>query len=214
MSSHNNIDVVKRSQIIALHEEGRNISEIARETGVNWKTASLWIQRFQMEGSLSHRQRSGRPSLIDPSQRQLMVREYEENGFKPTSHYARLFGTCADTLSGFTVRAASDWRPFTRDCTNRGWDVTSLLLTETASALNIQWQKAVQVEFEDFEAAMLPKSKNKSPCIWNVEQTNTIEACLDICEHIGRSDILSVVVSQYRARLNARLTAARRPLAA
>ncbi|XP_047993531.1 uncharacterized protein LOC125231968 [Leguminivora glycinivorella] len=98
MSSHNNIDVVKRSQIIALHEEGRNISEIARETGVNWKTASLWIQRFQMEGSLSHRQRSGRPNLIDASQRQLMVREYEENGFKPTSHYARLFGTCADTV--------------------------------------------------------------------------------------------------------------------
>lgn len=35
MSSRCNIDLVTRSQIIALHNEGKNLSDIARETGVN-----------------------------------------------------------------------------------------------------------------------------------------------------------------------------------
>lgn len=62
------------------------------------KTVVLWVRRYQEEGSLLQRQRSGRPRLIDTPQRQAMVREYEENGFIPTNHYAGLFGTSAGTV--------------------------------------------------------------------------------------------------------------------
>lgn len=56
------------------------------------------MQRYEEEGSLMHRQRSGRLSLISAEQRQHMFREYEENGFQPTSHYARLFNTSVETV--------------------------------------------------------------------------------------------------------------------
>lgn len=98
LTSRCNIDLSKRSRIISLHEQGKNISEIARETGVTRKTVSLWVHRFQEKRSLRDQQRTGRPSLIDRSQRQLMLKEFEENGFKSTHHYARLFGTSVDTV--------------------------------------------------------------------------------------------------------------------
>ncbi|XP_063390720.1 uncharacterized protein LOC134676279 [Cydia fagiglandana] len=98
LTSRCNIDLSKRSRIISLHEKGKNISEIARETGVTRKTVSLWVHRFQEKRSLRDQQRTGRPSLIDSSQRQLMIKEFEENGFKSTHHYARLFGTSVDTV--------------------------------------------------------------------------------------------------------------------
>ncbi|XP_063632265.1 uncharacterized protein LOC134803382 [Cydia splendana] len=98
LTSRCNIDLSKRSTIISLHEKGKNISEIARETGVTRKTVSLWVHRFQEKRSLRDQQRTGRPSLIDSSQRQLMIKEFEENGFKSTHHYARLFGTSVDTV--------------------------------------------------------------------------------------------------------------------
>ncbi|XP_063543851.1 uncharacterized protein LOC134752171 [Cydia strobilella] len=98
LTSRCNIDLSKRSRIISLHEQGKNISEIARETGVTRKTVSLWVHRFHEKRSLRDQQRTGRPSLIDNSQRQLMIKEFEENGFKSTHHYARLFGTSVDTV--------------------------------------------------------------------------------------------------------------------
>lgn len=58
----------------------------------------LWVRRFEEEGSLLHRQRAGRPRLIDTPQRQAMVVDYEENGFIPTNHYASLFDTSVDTV--------------------------------------------------------------------------------------------------------------------
>lgn len=43
MSSRCNIDLVNRSQIIALHNQGKKISEIAREAGVNVSSFYIYI---------------------------------------------------------------------------------------------------------------------------------------------------------------------------
>lgn len=44
------------------------------------------------------RPKLGRKRLIDAAQRQTLVRAYEENGFIPTRHYARLFNTSVRTV--------------------------------------------------------------------------------------------------------------------
>lgn len=64
-------------------------------------TISRWIRRFEEEGNITSRKRSGRPRLITITQRQLMVNEYNNNGFIPTKHFADLFST-----SLLTVRRA------------------------------------------------------------------------------------------------------------
>ncbi|XP_048003701.1 uncharacterized protein LOC125239955 isoform X1 [Leguminivora glycinivorella] len=110
MTSRCNIDLSKRTKIISLRKQGKNMSEIARETGVNRKTVSLWVHRYQQKKSLRDQRRSGRPSLIDDSQRQLMIKEFGENGFKSTHHYAMLFGTSVDTVRRVLHSAGLRWQ--------------------------------------------------------------------------------------------------------
>lgn len=45
MSSHCNIDMVTRSEIIALHNEGANTTEISREIGVS---VSIFLHLFHL----------------------------------------------------------------------------------------------------------------------------------------------------------------------
>ncbi|XP_048003703.1 uncharacterized protein LOC125239955 isoform X2 [Leguminivora glycinivorella] len=110
VTSRCNIDLSKRTKIISLRKQGKNMSEIARETGVNRKTVSLWVHRYQQKKSLRDQRRSGRPSLIDDSQRQLMIKEFGENGFKSTHHYAMLFGTSVDTVRRVLHSAGLRWQ--------------------------------------------------------------------------------------------------------
>ncbi|XP_048001270.1 zinc finger protein 181-like isoform X4 [Leguminivora glycinivorella] len=93
-----NIDATMKTLIISLHIDGKNISEIARETGLNWKTVYLWVRRYQREGSLLHRPRSGRPRVMDSQRREFLVKEYMEDGCRQTRLYADLFGTSLSTI--------------------------------------------------------------------------------------------------------------------
>lgn len=61
-------------------------------------TVSRWVKRFEEEGSLQCRVRSGRPPLINPTQRRAMVEEYEINGFIPTKIFADQFDTSVRTV--------------------------------------------------------------------------------------------------------------------
>lgn len=54
---------------------------------------SRWITRFEEEGCLKSRARSGRPPLISQSKLHFMVNEYETTGFIPTRHFASDFDT-------------------------------------------------------------------------------------------------------------------------
>lgn len=56
------------------------------------------MKRFEEEGSLKSRERSGRPPLISQPQRRYMVAEYETNGFIPTRRFADEFGTSVRTV--------------------------------------------------------------------------------------------------------------------
>lgn len=52
MSSRSNIDMATRAQIIALHNQGLNYSEISRETGLNVSNVlkSLFVIYFIING--------------------------------------------------------------------------------------------------------------------------------------------------------------------
>ncbi|XP_048001268.1 zinc finger protein 333-like isoform X2 [Leguminivora glycinivorella] len=97
-SSHSNIDSTMKTLIISMHIDGLNKSEIARETGLNRKTVSMWVDRYQKEGSLLPRPKTGRPCLIDTKQREFLVREYMEDGGRQTKLYADLFGASPLTV--------------------------------------------------------------------------------------------------------------------
>ncbi|XP_048001271.1 zinc finger protein 567-like isoform X5 [Leguminivora glycinivorella] len=100
-SSHSHIDSKMKTLIISMHIDGLNKSEISRETGLNWKTVSMWVNRYLKEGYLLPRPKTGRPCLIDTKQREFLVREYMEDGGRQTRLYADMFGA-----SPLTVRRA------------------------------------------------------------------------------------------------------------
>ncbi|XP_045783352.1 uncharacterized protein LOC123879605 [Maniola jurtina] len=95
---HQAIGLKARARIVTLHGNGLNISQIAREMGLSRNTVSRWVKRFEAEGTLKDRERPGRPPLITESQRNLMVHEYETNGFIPTERFACEFDTSVVTI--------------------------------------------------------------------------------------------------------------------
>lgn len=52
-----------RAQFIGMWKAGKNISEIARETGVTRKTVRRWVQRYQESGRMRDAPRPGRPRV-------------------------------------------------------------------------------------------------------------------------------------------------------
>ncbi|KAK3880798.1 hypothetical protein Pcinc_014719 [Petrolisthes cinctipes] len=52
-----------RGQFIGMWKVGKNISEIARETGVTRKTVRRWVLRYQKSGSMRDAPRPGRPRV-------------------------------------------------------------------------------------------------------------------------------------------------------
>lgn len=96
-----NICLVTRARIVDLHEAGLNITQIAEQTAVSRSTVRRWVQRWQNENSLAHRNRPGMVPLIGNAERRIMINDYEQFGFTPTRRFAQLFGT-----SVWTVRRA------------------------------------------------------------------------------------------------------------
>ena len=104
--------LVKRSQIILLRAKGNNLSEIARQLGIDRKTARLWLQRWKegqkilsisladasakslekrMKILLSDAPRSGAPPHFSPEQITHLIAiacEDPEKSGRPISHWS------------------------------------------------------------------------------------------------------------------------------
>ncbi|KAI5643339.1 transposase domain-containing protein [Phthorimaea operculella] len=156
MSSKSNISIVQRAEIVALHNQGRNYSEISRELGVTIKTVKLWVRRHGDEGTLNTRPKSGRPSLLNTEQRDMIVTEYEENGFKPTKHFAGLFDTSVQTIRRALHKEGLHHRrpavkPFLTDAHKRA------RLEFAQNYLNFDWSTAIFSDEKTFASSQRRK---------------------------------------------------------
>lgn len=90
------LSVEERAAIISEHEAGYNITEISRRLNVTRDSVRFWIRRHGEEGALvDHRQNnSGRRPILNAAQKSDMRRQYEENGFVSTNHFAQLYDVC------------------------------------------------------------------------------------------------------------------------
>ncbi|RVE41369.1 hypothetical protein evm_013985 [Chilo suppressalis] len=100
--SSRNLSIQERSRIIALHEEGLNISQISRELGLTRNTVRLWVNRFGDEGHLDTRSRQPeQPFSISAEQ----VNIYSVEPFTPTRRYAEEFDCSVRTVRRTLHRA-------------------------------------------------------------------------------------------------------------
>ena len=67
--------ITRRSMMVGLREAGHSISEVARQMGVSRATAQLWLHRFEREGHVKTRPRSGRPRVLSAEQDDRIVEE-------------------------------------------------------------------------------------------------------------------------------------------
>ncbi|RVE41495.1 hypothetical protein evm_013857 [Chilo suppressalis] len=104
--SSRNLSIQERSRIIALHEEGLNISQISRELGLMRNTVRLWVNRFGDEGHLDTRSRQPeQPFSISAEQTQRMVNIYSVEPFTPTRRFAEEFYSSIRTVRRTLHRA-------------------------------------------------------------------------------------------------------------
>ena len=73
--------ITSRTRIIALWECNLPVAEIARRTGLHRSTIYKWITRWQQEGSLKTRPRSGRRRATTPDQDQRIAQASQRNPF-------------------------------------------------------------------------------------------------------------------------------------
>ena len=62
-----------------MRDAGMNKAAIARTMGLNVKTVTKWINRFDGEGSVATRPRSGQPRIITAEDDQRIVQTVMEN---------------------------------------------------------------------------------------------------------------------------------------
>lgn len=67
-----------RAAIIGMREAGMSQKAIARARGVTVKTVKRWIQRWDGEGTLATRPRSGRPRVLSPEDDQRLIQAVME----------------------------------------------------------------------------------------------------------------------------------------
>ena len=71
--------ISQRGAIIGMRDAGMNKAAIARTMGLNVKIVTKWINRFDGEGSVATRPRSGRPRIITAEDDQRIVQTVMEN---------------------------------------------------------------------------------------------------------------------------------------
>ncbi|KAG7169277.1 putative Transposable element Tc1 transposase-like 55 [Homarus americanus] len=59
--------IANRALIVGHYQGGTSISEISRLMGISKSTVRRWIRRFEGEGHVETRPRSGRPSVTSPA---------------------------------------------------------------------------------------------------------------------------------------------------
>ena len=70
-----------RGRIVGMKESGLSAAEIARQVGVSLTTVYKWCNRWEAEGDLRDRPRSGAPRRTTPAEDQQILEEVAENPF-------------------------------------------------------------------------------------------------------------------------------------
>ncbi|KAK3894632.1 hypothetical protein Pcinc_001610 [Petrolisthes cinctipes] len=73
--------LIKRGQIVALHEAGHSIRSIARRLGVSPTTVTKWINRNEETGDLTDLERRPRSRVTTPAQDAAIERAVEDDPF-------------------------------------------------------------------------------------------------------------------------------------
>ncbi|KAK3893044.1 hypothetical protein Pcinc_003122 [Petrolisthes cinctipes] len=81
--------IADRGRIIGMWENGTPVSIIAEQTGFAQSTVYRWIERWQTEGSLETRPRSGRPRVLTGEVQEHLVRATQETPFMSSVQLTR-----------------------------------------------------------------------------------------------------------------------------
>lgn len=60
--------IVERGVIIGRYIAGQSLSEISRDMGITRKTVKVGVRRYEEEGNVNTKPRSGRPRVMTPQQ--------------------------------------------------------------------------------------------------------------------------------------------------
>ncbi|KAF9420832.1 hypothetical protein HW555_003018, partial [Spodoptera exigua] len=103
--STRNLNHEERNQIIILHGQGLNISQIAVELNLQRTTVRRWVRRYEEEGSLTERVRAPRRRAINEEQLHNMIVSYQESPFTPTRSFAQEYEVSMQTIRNELHRA-------------------------------------------------------------------------------------------------------------
>lgn len=84
--------ICDRGRIIGLWEAGCTSRAIAEELGLHRSTVYKWISRWQEEGSVSTKPRSGRPKVTTPEQDEAIVERVRERPLTPVVKHTNDLG--------------------------------------------------------------------------------------------------------------------------
>ncbi|KAK4294105.1 hypothetical protein Pmani_033245 [Petrolisthes manimaculis] len=88
----NSVEVIfDRGRIIGLWESGMPTREFALTTGVSQRSVQRWIKRFEEEGSLHTKPRSGRPRVTTPVNDARILDAIEHQPLTSTVHHTLSF---------------------------------------------------------------------------------------------------------------------------
>lgn len=93
--------IALRGQIIGLKRSGFSVSAIAHELGITNKTVNKWWRRWEAEGNLRDRPRSGAPRLTTPDDNRRII---EEATAHPLTDAVSIRDRLHLQVSGETVR--------------------------------------------------------------------------------------------------------------
>ena len=91
--------ITDRARIIALWECNLPVNVIAHRTGLHRSTVHKWIKRWQEEGSVQTRPRSGRPKVTTPQQDQAIVEASQRSPFISALKITRDLGLICSPLT-------------------------------------------------------------------------------------------------------------------
>lgn len=89
--------ILERGVIIGRYLAGQSLSEISRDMGMSRNTVKLWVRRYEEEGNVSTKSRSGRPRVTTPQQDATLCVAAVQAPFKTAVTLARYTIRCFHT---------------------------------------------------------------------------------------------------------------------
>lgn len=78
-----------RATIIGMRKTGLGVMEIAREMGIDRHSVSRWVKRWEEEGNVETRPRSGRPKCTSHQDEQRILQEVARNSLQSAAEVTR-----------------------------------------------------------------------------------------------------------------------------